>query len=110
MIVLTLLAVFMFGLFLGLFFSQRISEKLNKNSYENPRKQMVKKIWSFTYVDIEGNRVEVPIQNHSFELSTKNYLCKKEDEFEELSECCGKKLLPPDFCSDCGEHTGQEVN
>ena len=95
------------GMYVASQIKKRIDENVDENSYENKSKKMVRKIWSFTYVDIEGNKIDVPIQNHSFELTDKNY--NEDDEI--ISECCGYKIMEgTDLCSKCKEHTGIDNN
>ena len=128
MIILLMIVTLATGIAVGMYISSQISKSIacrtGEDSYENRNKKMVRKIWSFTYVDIEGNKIDVPIQNHSFELTDKLYdendkelkKCKDYEsddiQYEDgvpLSPCCGYKIQEgTDLCGnpECLEHTG----
>lgn len=124
MIILLIIVMFGTGIAVGMYISSQISKRIacrtGEDSYENRNKKMVRKIWSFTYVDIEGNKIDVPIQNHSFELTDKIY-DEDDNEIDDiqyedgvpLSPCCGYKIQEgTDLCSnpECLEHTGIDNN
>ena len=132
------------GVALGMYISSQIEKHIDANMTESdeidtknkPSTQIfkedaiVKKIWSYTYIDENGNKIELPDENQNSTTDVVSDELEQEQEYRNnvpdyesddiqyedgvpLSPCCGYKIqIGTDLCSnpDCLEHTGIDYN
>ena len=127
------ISVLFVGIAIGTYISSQIEKRISKNvsskeygEFDTKNEEsiqvfkesaVVKKIWSYTYVDENGNKIELPNKNNSttcdnlgddYESDEISY-----EDGEPLSPCCGYKIQSgTDICSnpECLEHTGIDNN
>tara|TARA_R100001443_G_scaffold100410_1_gene107815 strand:- start:764 stop:1177 length:414 start_codon:yes stop_codon:yes gene_type:complete len=129
------ISVLFVGIAIGTYISSQIEKRINKKVREPDRQgdstghgeidtknqeslpvfkedAVVKKIWNYTYVDENGNKIELPKENKTTTIG-KDYESDEVmyEDGEPLSQCCGYKIHSgTDICSnpECLEHTGIE--
>ena len=107
------------GVALGMYISSQIERHIDTSMEESdeidtknkPSTQIfkedaiVKKIWSYTYIDENGNKIEIPDKNQN---STTDVITDNNDDDDEEREysCCGDDITDNDIklCPTCLEH------